>query len=181
MGEILEEVRDGGDDAVLRLTARFDRAELEPGELRVPYAEIEGALGVLEPEVLDALRLAIANVKAVAKAQLREPVAVELPQGQRVEVAELPVRRAAAYVPGGRAPVPVHRGDDGRDRRVRGRGRAGGVRAAGARGPRAPRDPRRVRALRRDRGLPDGRGAGHRRAHVRYGVGGAGGGDRGPG
>lgn len=106
VGDILREVRDGGDDAVLRLTARFDRAELEPGELRVPYDEIEGALGVLEPDVLEGLRLASANVKAVAKAQLREAVSVELPQGQTVEVAEQPVRRAAAYVPGGRAPYP---------------------------------------------------------------------------
>lgn len=103
---ILAEVRDGGDEAVLRLTARFDSAEVEPGRLQVPYDEIEAALGVLEPDVLDALRLAIANVKAVAKAQLREPVDVELPQGQRVELTEVPVRRAAAYVPGGRAPYP---------------------------------------------------------------------------
>jgi len=31
---------------------------------------------------------------------------VELPQGQRVEIVEVPVRRAAAYVPGGRAAYP---------------------------------------------------------------------------
>jgi histidinol dehydrogenase len=42
----------------------------------------------------------------VAEAQLREPVRVELEAGQVVEVDELPVRRAAAYVPGGRAPYP---------------------------------------------------------------------------
>jgi histidinol dehydrogenase len=45
-------------------------------------------------------------VRALAGAQLHEPVAVELDQGQRIEVAELPVRRAAIYVPGGRAPYP---------------------------------------------------------------------------
>jgi len=61
---------------------------------------------VLEPDVLDGLRTAIANVRAVAKAQLRDPVAVELPQGQRVEVAEVPVGRVGVYVPGGRAAYP---------------------------------------------------------------------------
>jgi histidinol dehydrogenase len=42
----------------------------------------------------------------VARAQLRDPVRVELEAGQAVQVDELPVRRAAAYVPGGRAPYP---------------------------------------------------------------------------
>src|SRR5204862_4019975 len=57
--------------------------------------------------VLRGLRTAIANVRAVAEAALRKsPVRVELPERQVVEIAEVPVRRAAAYVPGGRAPYP---------------------------------------------------------------------------
>jgi histidinol dehydrogenase len=104
--DILDEVRAGGDAAVIRLTERFDHAELGPDELRVDPRELEDSVGVLERDVLDGLRTAIANVKAVARAQLREPVAVDLPEGQRVEVAEVPVRRAGVYVPGGRAPYP---------------------------------------------------------------------------
>jgi histidinol dehydrogenase len=106
VAEILSEVRRRGDEAVLDYTERFDKAELAPAELRVDAREVEAAVGVLEPAVLEGLRTAIANVRTVARAQLREPVSVELPQGQRVEVAELPVRRAAVYVPGGRAPYP---------------------------------------------------------------------------
>jgi histidinol dehydrogenase len=59
--------------------------------------------------VLDGLRTAIANVKAVAKAQVQvadELVSIELPQGHNVEILEHPVGRAAVYVPGGRAPYP---------------------------------------------------------------------------
>jgi len=103
---ILEDVRARGDDAVLELTERFDAAELGPGELRVPPAEAESALGVLEADVLSALRRAIKNVRAVARAQLAEPAMVDLPEGQLVEVVEVPVRRAGLYVPGGRAPYP---------------------------------------------------------------------------
>jgi histidinol dehydrogenase len=98
---ILEDVRTGGDDAVRRITARIDGVELD--ELRVPEAELEAAL---EPAVVEALSVAIANVGAVADAQLREPVELELSQGQVVEVTEIPVRRAGAYVPGGRAAYP---------------------------------------------------------------------------
>jgi histidinol dehydrogenase len=103
---ILEEVRAGGDRAVIRFTEHFDRAELGPEELRVESRELEAAVGVLEPQVLRGLRTAIANVRAVARAQLREPVIVDLEQGQRVEIAEVPVRRVAIYVPAGRAPYP---------------------------------------------------------------------------
>jgi histidinol dehydrogenase len=101
---ILDAVRDGGDAAVRELTLRFDGAA--PAELRVPLEQLEAASGALDPPVLDALGVAIANVSAVADAQLRDPLGLELPQGQRVEIVELPVRRAAAYVPGGRAAYP---------------------------------------------------------------------------
>ncbi len=104
--EILDAVAAGGDAAVMELTERFDRAELGPEQLRVDSRELEASIGVLEPAVLDGLRTAIGNVRAVARAQLREPAAVDLPQGHRVEIAEGPVRRAAIYVPGGEAPYP---------------------------------------------------------------------------
>jgi histidinol dehydrogenase len=104
--EILEEVRLWGDEAVLRLTERFDKAGLGPEQLRVDAGELESSVGVLEPDVLRGLRTAIANVRAVVKAQERHPVEVQLEQGQRVEIVEVPVRRAAIYVPGGRAPYP---------------------------------------------------------------------------
>ena len=86
---IIEEVRTGGDEAVLRLTERFDKAELGPDQLRVDARELEGSVGVLEPDVLRGLRTAIANVRAVVKAQSREPVSVDLEQGQHVEIVEV--------------------------------------------------------------------------------------------
>jgi histidinol dehydrogenase len=103
---IVEEVRDGGDAAVRRLTERFDPAEVAPEVLAVGLSELDGSIGVLGREVLEGMRVAIENVREVARAALRPPVDVELRAGQRVEVHEVPVRRAAAYVPGGRAPYP---------------------------------------------------------------------------
>jgi histidinol dehydrogenase len=103
---IVDEVRRDGDEAVLRLTERFDHAELGPDGLEVPPRELEAALGTLEPQVVAALRTAIENVREVARAQLHEPVEVSLPQGQRVELTEPPVRRVGIYVPGGRAAYP---------------------------------------------------------------------------
>lgn len=102
---IVDDVRSQGDAALLRLTERFDHVELRAEELRVPAAELEAAIGSLEGDVLAGLKTAIANVGAVVEAQLSEEVAVELPDGQRVEIAELAVRRAAACVPAARAPL----------------------------------------------------------------------------
>jgi histidinol dehydrogenase len=103
---ILGAVRERGDAAVEELTARLDGAEVPPARLRVPADELERAAAALEPALADGLRAAMANVEQVAHASLGQETAVALPAGQRVEITEVPVRRAAAYVPGGRAPYP---------------------------------------------------------------------------
>jgi len=106
VAEIIREVRLRGDRAVIELTERFDAAEVGPDRLQVDPRELEASIGVLEPDVLDALKTAIANVGAVAEAQLGQPVAADLPEGQRVEIVDVPVERAGIYAPGGRAPYP---------------------------------------------------------------------------
>jgi histidinol dehydrogenase len=100
---IVADVRARGDAALAEYVARFDAVV---GDLLVTRAELEGALAGLDPAVRAGLEVAMANVGAVAEAGLDEDVEVELPQGQRVRLRELPVRRAAIYVPGGRAPYP---------------------------------------------------------------------------
>ncbi|MBA2440500.1 MAG: histidinol dehydrogenase, partial [Thermoleophilaceae bacterium] len=103
---LVEEVRRDGDTAVLRLTRRFDGADLRPEGLRVSAAELDASKEALEPDVRTGLQMAIANVRAVVEAQLHDRVMVALPEGQRVEVAELPIRRAGVCVPAARAPLP---------------------------------------------------------------------------
>ena len=100
-------VREGGDRAVLELTARFDATERPPERLQVDPEAASAALEALDPDLRVALDTAAANIRAVAEAQLDEgPKEVELPQGQLVEVREVPVRAAGIYAPGGRAAYP---------------------------------------------------------------------------
>jgi histidinol dehydrogenase len=104
---IEREVREGGDAALLSLTARFDATERAPQALRVERAEIGAALGAIEPALREALEVAVANIGAVAEAQVAgKPRAIELPQGQTVTVREAPVGAAGVYAPGGRAAYP---------------------------------------------------------------------------
>jgi histidinol dehydrogenase len=103
---IVEQVRAGGDAALRELAERFDPAGIAPDRLAVPAQEIEGALAWAEPQILESLRVAIDNVKAVADAQIGHGLVVEPGEGQYIEIAEVPVRRVGIYVPGGRAPYP---------------------------------------------------------------------------
>jgi histidinol dehydrogenase len=103
---IVEQVRTGGDAALRELAERFDPAGVAPDRLAVPAQEIEGALGWADDSILTSLGLAIANVKAVAEAQVGQGAVVELADGHYVDIAELPVRRIGAYIPSGRAPYP---------------------------------------------------------------------------
>jgi histidinol dehydrogenase len=103
---IEREVRDEGDDAVLRLTAKFDAPGVTLDSLRVDPVDAEAALAVLDPGVREALELAAANVQQVAEAQIGQERNVQLPAGQDVTVREVPVGAAGIYAPGGRAAYP---------------------------------------------------------------------------
>jgi len=107
--KIAHQVETGGDAALLELTARFDATERTAESLRlsVPAEKLEAALDRLDGRLREALELAIANVRSVAAAQIdAEPTEVALPQGQTVELREVPVAAAGIYAPGGRAAYP---------------------------------------------------------------------------
>jgi len=102
VAEIVDDVRARGQVALADWTRRLDDAEPR----RASADELREALGALDPAVAAALKLAAENVRKVAEAELRELPPVELAEGQRVELRELPVRRAGIYAPGGRAAYP---------------------------------------------------------------------------
>jgi histidinol dehydrogenase len=103
---IVLDVRHHGDEALERYRRELDARGEDPGPLCVPQEEIDAALAGLDADVRAALKRAAANVRAVADAGVDEERSVALPEGQTVVLRELPVARAAVYVPGGRAPYP---------------------------------------------------------------------------
>ena len=104
--EIVSTVRLGGDRALRELVARYDTGGAAPPlSLRLPAEDLDA--GLLAEDVRVGLEIAIANVALVADAGVgADEIQVDLPQGHRVTLREVPVRRAAIYVPGGRAPYP---------------------------------------------------------------------------
>jgi histidinol dehydrogenase len=104
--EIIAKVRAEGDAAVIDYTRLLDTAGKAPMALRVPGEELDEAIKRLPLELIAGLQVAIVNVALVADAGVGHDTAVELPQGQRIVLREVPVASAAVYVPGGRAAYP---------------------------------------------------------------------------
>jgi histidinol dehydrogenase len=104
---VIDRVRGGGDAALRELAESF--GELPAENLRVAPEAIAAAPGLLDPPVREGLRVAAANIEAVARAELEAaaaPISVALEQGHRVEVRTEPVAAAGVYAPGGRAAYP---------------------------------------------------------------------------
>jgi len=107
VAEIIAEVRERGDAALLDLTVHLDGVVERPTTARIDPGRIEEARGSIHAELLDALELAAANIRTVAEsAGAGGSAGVDLAAGQRVEVVERPVRAAGLYAPGGRAAYP---------------------------------------------------------------------------
>jgi histidinol dehydrogenase len=102
VAEIVDAVR-RGDEGLLEVERRFGGGDLP---LRVSEEEMRAALDGLDPAVREGLETAVANVGRVAEAGLAEDTAVVFAEGHSVTLREVPVRRAAVYAPGGRAPYP---------------------------------------------------------------------------
>jgi histidinol dehydrogenase len=92
-----------GDEGLLEVERRFGGGDLP---VRVSEEELRAALDGLDSAVREGLEAAVANVRQVAEAGLAEDTAVVFPDGHSVTLREVPVRRAAVYAPGGRAPYP---------------------------------------------------------------------------
>ena len=101
---IIEEVRRDGDAALRRLTLEYDRAEID--ELRVSDEELERAEKTLSGEQVDAIDLAINNVRMFHHAQMNTDIRVETMRGVVCERVSHPIDAVGLYVPAGTAPLP---------------------------------------------------------------------------
>ena len=68
--EILADVKENGDQAILKYTKKFDKAELSAKELLVTEDEIKEAYQQVDSELIRIMKESIANVKAFHEKQL---------------------------------------------------------------------------------------------------------------
>jgi len=102
--KILAAVRKDGDDALIELTQRFDKATIR--DFRVSEAEISWALTQLTDDQTGAIDLAITNVKAFHAQQVPAAIKVETMPGVLCERVSQAIDSVGLYVPAGTAPLP---------------------------------------------------------------------------
>ncbi len=103
--EIIDNVREKGDEALFYYARKFDKVELPPDNVKVSQEEIEEAFKEVPTEVIDALKFAIERVKKFHEHQKENSYFITEPGillGQKV----LPLERVGVYVPGGKASYP---------------------------------------------------------------------------
>ena len=101
---LIDEVRRGGEEALLAQSERFDG--VRPTALRVTAGEIAAAVRSLEPAVRDALQETIRRVRLASEAQVPPATVTELARGARIRQRWQPMGRVGLYVPGGKAVYP---------------------------------------------------------------------------
>jgi histidinol dehydrogenase len=100
--QILDAVRDGGWDALVRIASRIDGAAPE----RLDVASFAAsARSALPSAAQAAMRLAADHIETFHRATLPQPVEVITTPGLSVSKLWRPLDRAGLYIPGGRAPL----------------------------------------------------------------------------
>ena len=104
---IVDDVRKRGDTALLELTAKFDKAQLEAPILLPPFYPFTSTAVEIDPAVKDAIDIAYANVRKFHAAQVQDShLVVETMPGVTCSRFARPIARVGLYVPGGTAILP---------------------------------------------------------------------------
>ena len=126
VAEIIADVRARGDAALVELTAKFDRLELDPGQLRFADAEVDAAIATVSEEERQALELAAGRIRAYHARQMPEDAQWTDESGAALGWRWSAVSAAGLYVPGGLASYPLIRSDERDSRQGCWCGAAGG-------------------------------------------------------
>ena len=104
VSEIISDVRKNGDAALREYARKFDKAELDA--LEVTQAEIDEAFDAVEPEFLEILKEAAANICAFHEKQARTSFIINEKDGVVIGQKISPIEKVGLYVPGGTAAYP---------------------------------------------------------------------------
>ena len=104
VSQIISNVRENGDQALLEYSERFDRVKLE--SLEVSEAELNAAMDCVAPEFIRILETAAANIRKFHQSQVRNSFVINDTDGVVMGQKIIPMDRVGIYVPGGTASYP---------------------------------------------------------------------------
>jgi histidinol dehydrogenase len=102
---ILANVRKGGDAALRRYATQFDGLP-QAASLPLSQKEMQAAWEAISPKLQAAMRVAQANIRALAEAQMPTEWTIAPTPGVSTGQIVRPLASVGCYVPGGRYPLP---------------------------------------------------------------------------
>ena len=102
--EIIANVRENGDSALLEYAKKFEKVDLE--KLEVTDREFDEAMAAVRPEFLEILKEAAENIREFHKNQLRSGFVLSNKPGVVMGQKVMPLEKVGLYVPGGTAAYP---------------------------------------------------------------------------
>ncbi|MFY7787196.1 MAG: histidinol dehydrogenase, partial [Thermoflexibacteraceae bacterium] len=101
--EVLQAIRQNGDEAVRHYTSLFDKVDL--AQIAVNTAEIQTAIHTLSPALKTAIHTAAANIRRFHETQQENTKVVETMQGVQCWRKSVGIEKVGLYIPGGTAPL----------------------------------------------------------------------------
>ena len=106
VSEIVEAVRDRGDEALFEYSSKFDDFDLETAAVTVSPEEIRNYAGGADDELVEILRIAISNIRQFHEEQLQDSWEIYAGDGVHLGQRITPLEKAGLYIPGGTAAYP---------------------------------------------------------------------------
>lgn len=103
VGEVLKQVREGGDKAIFELERKFDKVELTT--LLVSEQMIDEAEKSIPEQLKEAIRTAASNIAKFHKSQIPCLEKIETTPGVTCWQKAVPIEKVGLYIPGGSAPL----------------------------------------------------------------------------
>lgn len=104
--QIVDDVKERQDAAVFEYTAKFDGAALDASNVRVTEAEIEEAMGLVEPSLLEVMKKSMKNIRDYHQKQVQHSWFDSKPDGTILGQKVTALESVGVYVPGGKAAYP---------------------------------------------------------------------------
>jgi len=104
VNDILEDIKENKDKAILGYTEKFDGVTLE--NMKVSEEEIKEAYKNIDDNLIEALKSAASNIKKFHKAEIPEEWKMDIKDGITAGQIIRPLETVGCYIPGGRAAYP---------------------------------------------------------------------------
>lgn len=106
VNEILQEVKQKGDDAVFAYTKKFDHADINADNIRVTEEEIKEAYELAGTQLIEVMKKSLHNIREFHEKQVRNSWFHTREDGVILGQRITPLDSVGVYVPGGKAAYP---------------------------------------------------------------------------